>query len=388
MGTIIFLIAFAAGFITTLFYYDRELVGDEQNYHELAQGLLKNNFYGFPGERARRAPLYPMALSVFYLFGGSSTAVGYVLQNILGALMVLLAFLIVSKIHSRLAGIVAAVFVMLESYWWLNQVELMQENICAVLICFSLLLVLKERYCLSGIVLGFSILAKPMLLPLIVVLWLLYVFSKNKKHILKPLVLFSLCFMLPVFLWSVRNKVVLGSWIVVSSHSTYDIYVSNRRELRQSRKGLYIKPEHLISPTLDYLKSEPNKREVASYDYWKEKAIDEVKHIGVLGMSQIVFWKVVKFFSPSVFFEADTIVLKIFKGVLILLNSMLLLGFFFSIIKKKPYYWLALVLVLSMVITVMVVWGSIRFRYVLHPVIALWSATTFVDYLKSRKYVV
>ncbi|HBF33538.1 TPA: hypothetical protein DDW35_03130, partial [Candidatus Sumerlaeota bacterium] len=120
----------------------RDLEYDEVSYQSLAEKYAETGVYGIDGIQAYRAPIYPMTLGVLYRCFGKDVVVGRIYQSVLSALMVALTYLLGDFLYSRKTGILAAGLLMLDSFWWLNQTVLTQENLVSVMTMISILLVL------------------------------------------------------------------------------------------------------------------------------------------------------------------------------------------------------------------------------------------------------
>ena len=137
----VLLVSFLLGLGINWLWGPHLLSGDEPDYQRLADQFARTGAYGWPGFQAVRAPLYPVLLGLVYRGLGPDPWGGRILQSVLGALMVLCTFLIARRLAGPRAGLLASSFMVLDSYWWLNQVELMQENLLAVLLGVSFLLI-------------------------------------------------------------------------------------------------------------------------------------------------------------------------------------------------------------------------------------------------------
>jgi len=200
-------------------------MGDEKDYHILAHHLIETGNFGWPGSQANRAPLYPVLIAgVYTIFGekhystDNLNSVTRVMQSFLGAIMLLLAFMLAKDLAGKKAGYLTVVFMLFDSYWWMAQYTLMQENIFSVLILLSFTILrqafknknnhFKTRIFVAGLIFGLAQLTKPFhlsLFPILIGLGVLSCFISRFHFPTKAAAIFSFAVLLVMAPWTIRN---------------------------------------------------------------------------------------------------------------------------------------------------------------------------------------
>ncbi|MCU1352357.1 MAG: Dolichyl-phosphate-mannose-protein mannosyltransferase [Acidimicrobiales bacterium] len=193
---------------------------DAAQYSELAYNVAHGHgFSSYFPELARHAtawrpPVYPFLLSGAFLVSGSSIAAGMVLNLLIGLGVVALTYLLVARLHSPLAALVAAGLVAVYPPLFVNDVRLLSEPV-ALLLILALVLCLHERRLVpAGVFTGLLVLARPSAQGLVVVVggWCLW--QLGWKRTLQVGALAALV----VAPWVIRNVVQLHRPVLVTSN--------------------------------------------------------------------------------------------------------------------------------------------------------------------------
>lgn len=205
---------------------------DAWDYDRHARSIAAGD--GFPdsyyvvdrGPSALRAPGYPYFLGGLYAVSSDSVAVGRLANAALGALAVLLLYLIAKRIWGRRIGLMAAALMAVFPPLVMLSRELLSEPLFIVLELGMVLCVLEFRRlrelrwaALGGLLFGLAALTRnpgpALAIPLIVGLWILRPRLSWRAAAVPALAL--LCAVLAVAPWTVRNAVEFGRFIPVTS---------------------------------------------------------------------------------------------------------------------------------------------------------------------------
>jgi pentatricopeptide repeat protein len=207
-------------------------------HHEWAEEILAGNFWG--DEVFFRAPLYPYLLAFLYKISGASIAFATYFQHIMGALNVVLVYLLARQYFSVRVSILSGVLASL--YWPLIYFEgdllivtLVVFLDLITLLCLSMAIRRRSTRLLlaSGVVLGLSAVARPSILILIPVLPLVFHFTRHpgpaRRERVWPrqtvlVITGALVVILPVV---VRNFVVGRDFVPIASQGGVNFYIGN-----------------------------------------------------------------------------------------------------------------------------------------------------------------
>lgn len=178
------------------------------------------------GPSALRAPGYPYFLGAIYAVSGDSVTAGRLANALLGALSVVLLFLIVRRIWGQRTGLLAAALAALFPPLVLLSRDLLSESLFIALELGTVLCVLEFRRsrafrwaAIAGLLAGLAALTRnpgpALAIPVIVGLW---VFRPSFSwRAAAPPALAVLCMGLTMLPWTVRNAIDFGRLIPVTS---------------------------------------------------------------------------------------------------------------------------------------------------------------------------
>lgn len=211
---------------------------DSLDYDRHARSIAAGD--GFPdsvyvpdgGPSALRAPAYPYALGAVYAMSGDSVTVGRLFGACLGALSVLLLFLLATRIWSRRVGLVVALAASVYPPLVGLSSELYSEVLFVFLILGAALVVLRFRESgmlrwavAAGVLGGLAALTRGpgviALLPLAFGLWMLR--PRLSVRALGPPALALLCSIVVIAPWTLRNAVEFGRLIPITTSSGFGL---------------------------------------------------------------------------------------------------------------------------------------------------------------------
>jgi tetratricopeptide (TPR) repeat protein len=183
------------------------------------------------------SPFYVYFLAVVFIFSGSSLLAAKIVQIVLGAAAVGLVFATAQTWYGRRVAWVAGALAAATGVFTFNEVLLLQSAVDPFLTALALyllaLVLVRERlagFAAAGLALGVFVTNRPNALAWAAVLVvLLAVVPLSRKSLLRAAMLLAglLVALGPV---AVRNRVVSGEWILVSSHGGLNFYIGNNAE--------------------------------------------------------------------------------------------------------------------------------------------------------------
>jgi len=225
---------------------------DAWDYDRHARSIAGGD--GFPdsyyvldrGPSALRAPGYPYFLGALYAISGNSVTVGRLANAALGALVVLLLYLIARRIWGRRIALLAAALVAVFPPLVLLSRELLSESLFIALELGMVLCILEFRRlrelrwaALAGLLFGLATLTRnpgpALAIPLIVGLWILRPRLSRRAVVAPALAL--LCAVLTIAPWTVRNAVEFGRLIPVTSGTGFAMAGTYNRASEQDEEN-------------------------------------------------------------------------------------------------------------------------------------------------------
>jgi len=165
-------------------------------------------------QTAFRPPLYPYVLGGTYRVFGDQLVVGRAFSLIIGVAVAALAALLISRIATRRAGLIAGLCVALYPPLLANDTAILTEGLSLLLLVGILLLLVDRRWIVAGGLCGLLVLTRTsaqFLIP-IVALWLLWQIGWKRA------LGFVGIAVIVVSPWVVRNWVVMGSPVLNTSN--------------------------------------------------------------------------------------------------------------------------------------------------------------------------
>jgi 4-amino-4-deoxy-L-arabinose transferase-like glycosyltransferase len=193
---------------------------DAAQYVDLARNIINGRGYAmsFPQleihPTAFRPPGYPYLLAGVFRIFGVNIAAGRVLSLLCGLSAIALVFLLVRRISTPLAALVAGLCMALYPPLLANDTVLLTESLSLALLAGLLLALAARRWPIAAVVCGLLILtrASAQYLVILLVVWVLW--QLGWKRALGFLAIVAAV----VSPWFIRNQVQLGSSLYVTSN--------------------------------------------------------------------------------------------------------------------------------------------------------------------------
>lgn len=240
---VIFLAAFLIRLIyllqfrsSPLFFYP---MVDEQWHYQWAKEIIGGNFWG--SEAYFRGPLYPYFLALLLKITGDSIFWTRLLQMIFPSVSASLLYLIGRHALSKKVGIIAAFGFALYGTMIFYDAMLLIESLFIMLNLGGIYLMLKYRresslkiWALTGLIFGLSAITRPnvLLLSPLFLLWIYLNFSEIRERFRRLAIpgVFFLAMMIPILGVTLRNYLVAGEAILISSQGGVNFYIGNNRD--------------------------------------------------------------------------------------------------------------------------------------------------------------
>ncbi|MBI3633267.1 MAG: glycosyltransferase family 39 protein [Candidatus Vogelbacteria bacterium] len=205
---------------------------DSSGYVTLSENIINHRLFSasvsapyYPN--TFRTPIFPVALAIFKEMLGSYTFFP-LLQILVVILTSILIFKIGNKIYSEKAGLLAAVFFIVDPTTIYHAMIILSENLYVffLLLAFYLMFFsdMEDGYRLNflrGFALGFATLIRPISMYLLFVFVPAYIFLRkdltSKKKIVFSILFIIFGYTVVTLPWMIRNKMVADSWQLSSA---------------------------------------------------------------------------------------------------------------------------------------------------------------------------
>lgn len=294
---------------------------DAKFYHKWAVSISQGNFLG--DHTFFMSPLYPYFMGLIYAIVGVKPLAVMFIQALMGVAIVYLIYVWAFRITDRKTALTASALASLYAPFIFYEVTLLTATL--IILLSVTLLVSFERsredpapkyLWITGILIGLSALARPLVLLFVPALYLLILIEHRKDFIKKSVILTAgvIIILLPV---SIRNLIVGGDFTLTTSSAGMNFYVGNNSEAT----GLYWEAPFLTSIEPEYededyrrvaaeaLGSELTTSEAGSY--WFNEAMDDIIHhplgyMGLLVRKVFYFWNRAEFANNVSFYMGKT----------------------------------------------------------------------------------
>ncbi len=194
-------------------------------------------------------PGYPLFLAGVYAVFGGGVQTAIWANAVLAALSVVPVYFIGLRLFGQRAAIGGALLTAVFPSFVIQTPVVLTEPLFLLLFASSVAVLLQGRgknLWLAGILVGLSALVRPMALLLVpaILIWWLYEGTARREAILHAAFLSALA-LLVILPWSVRNFVVLGKPVLISTNFGYNLRIGHA----PYSTGTFIPPSDLWSDT-------------------------------------------------------------------------------------------------------------------------------------------
>ncbi len=180
------------------------------------------------------APLYTYFLGLIFALTGGSIGAARLIQVVLGAATVGLIGAAAAAWWGRRAGIIAAVLTACTGLFAFNEVLILQSSIDPFLTALALVALVRAvrreslaAFLVAGTALGALSLNRPNTLPVIAVVGLAWLLMRRSRAAITQMVALGLGATLCLAPFTVRNRIVSGEWVLVTSHGGLNFFIGN-----------------------------------------------------------------------------------------------------------------------------------------------------------------
>ena len=210
-----------------------EGVLDDAAYVQMAQRVASGDLLLGPDAYAL-APLYTYFLGMIFALTGSSIAASRVVQALLGAIAVAFVMQTAAAWFGKRAGMAAGALAALTGVFVFNEMLILQSALDPFLTSLALFGVARAMhrqstlaFAAAGLSLGALALNRPNAVVCVIaiaLIWLLVRRSRAAVGQSAALVLGAALLIAPV---AIRNRVVSGEWVLITSHGGLNFYIGN-----------------------------------------------------------------------------------------------------------------------------------------------------------------
>jgi len=370
-----------------------------------------------------RAPLYAYVVGMIYRIFGVSPAPVIFFQSLLGIGTVLLTFFyaryLFGKRISFIAGLITAFWPTLIYF----EGELMITTLAVFLFMASLVSLhlaivsgTTKKYFLAGIILGLAGITRPTILPLFLIVPIYYFLTKmpdRYNKMLRHTVIYIIGIIIPILPVTVRNIVVSGDPVLISTQGGANFYIGNSDyadglTVAMPSSGSIFEEEYvdnIYSESIKLAERETGRDMTDSEvsGYWYGKAFDDIlsdpiRFAGLFIKKFYLFWHGQEIFNnKSLYFSSSYSVLMkllLWKHILNfpsgLLIPLMLAGIYIPLRETKgkrnlipP---LSAIIIFSLAISLFFVCS--RFRQQVIPVAIIFSSVAVlyvIDAFRQKK---
>ncbi|MEW6481476.1 MAG: glycosyltransferase family 39 protein [bacterium] len=244
--SLIFFIGLLLRLSFVFFYIQPYVTDDAKQYDEIALSISQNKGFCLEGvPTARREPIYPLFLSTIYFIFGHSYLAVRILQAIIGALTLVIIYLIGKRIFGFYCGVLAGLYCAIYPFFIGHIGLLYTEIFFTFLLAISTYSLIEawekekiKNYIYSGIFFGISTLTRG--ITILFPFFLFFIFLIFKKRIIN-LLIFSLAFAMVIIPWTIRNYIRFNVFLPIrwgGGHAFWqDIAVANDERWKTQSAG-------------------------------------------------------------------------------------------------------------------------------------------------------
>jgi 4-amino-4-deoxy-L-arabinose transferase-like glycosyltransferase len=375
---VIFIIAFTIRLLYVTFFCIHVPHGDGVSYDSLSSLISYKPPFFLPEYDIRRAPFYPLFLSVIFSLFGHSPFVVLVIQAFVSSLMTLLLFYYARLMTNYRTALLTAVITAFYPIFIYYSGQILTETLFLSLFFLSMCLFEYSKnnkslysFIFFSIVFTFSIYTRPIAILFIPAFLISDFLCKtfNRETLKQYVVIFAVMCVI-ASPWVYRNFSVLNHFIPLTTEGGVTFYFSNN--IYSDGSGVY-RPtvyqkykDEIESISKDY--PNPIIRQKVLY----KRGVDFIKsnpkhYLTLMGDKFLWFWKVL----PNTTIR-DKILSAFSYGLLLPFFIFIFLKNFTS--KKRVFLTINLFIIIVTIFHCTFAYGSTRFRLVLEPFIILLAS--------------
>jgi 4-amino-4-deoxy-L-arabinose transferase-like glycosyltransferase len=385
---------------------------DAQDYDRHARSLAADQGYPPPGPiiapggpSAFRPPGYPLFLTGVYLLTDDSKQAGRYANAVLGAVCVLLLYLVAARIFSRRVGLWAAGLAAVYPPLAFLSLELYSEPLFIDLVLGAILAALAYRRdprtrwaVLTGVLGGLATLTRANAVLILPVLALALWFRPRRslESLGPPLAVLAAAAAI-IAPWAARNYFVFAEWAPLSTSSGFGMAGVYNDEARQDQRFHALWRAPIIVPAYEDLYAIPELREVDIDGELGSRARSyALDHPGYVG--EVFLWSTLRLFNFAESGTATPEGIYRGRGLGVEVTPAEPIGFFVvlpfalagivALVRRPrgergpPWFWL---LPVALVLPALVVLGLPRYRAPAEPWLLILAATGAIWALDSAR---
>jgi 4-amino-4-deoxy-L-arabinose transferase-like glycosyltransferase len=215
---------------------------DAATYDQIAMNLVSQRAYIQYHDSgiwySLRAPLLPFLLAALYSLTGHSFVASRILMIVVGSAIPVVVFALARLIYGRRVAIVAGLISAFYPFFVMFSNVMLSEAPFTLLVGLQLVLLIRflrngrtADVCLAGVAAGLGCLCRATLLAFIPVcaVWLVVVYRPGLIRALRSALLFVLFTSAVIAPWTIRNYLVHGTLIPVSSRGGVVLWLGNNQ---------------------------------------------------------------------------------------------------------------------------------------------------------------
>jgi 4-amino-4-deoxy-L-arabinose transferase-like glycosyltransferase len=179
---------------------------------------------------AFRPPLYPAMLGLLFKVFGTHVAVAQAANAVIGSLVVVLVDIVVTRLATPRAGLIAAAIVAVTPSLLANDLVPLSEPLSLLIFLAIVLLMIEERWIWAGVATGLLLLTRPSA-PALLVAAALWLVSRVGWKVAVRFVVAATVIVTP---WIIRNEVHFHSPVLVTSNGFNANAIYSPEALRDS----------------------------------------------------------------------------------------------------------------------------------------------------------
>jgi tetratricopeptide (TPR) repeat protein len=381
---------------------------DATAYDRMAQDIARGNWLG--DTVFYQAPLYPYFLAVFYKWFGHSLNVIRWIQLLLGAFNCVVTFWIAKKLFGANKALWAGLMVAFYGIFVFYEGAIGKDGISYLLTNLTLLSLVSclenpkwQRWFLSGIALGCSILTRGNLILLLpfILLWMAIALRPHPLRMtLGAIAIFVTGTFLVISPVTIRNYVIGQDWVLTTSQAGQNFYIGNNPKA----SGFFENPPRIrLNPEYEEEDFKSEALRITNRDFMKPSEISGFwfkqglrfiqtnpgKAFELLVKKTAMFWN--RFEIPDnynyYYYRKETPILSVLFLGFGFVAPLGLLGLFLG--RRKPETWLFSLFILGYMASIVPFHMASRYRLPVVPpliVFASYSLAWTLEAIRKKAF--